>query len=159
MQRILLRVASVVLWLSVSGCAGIADWAAGSITEGIPKLRERLPRTAKIHLADPVNARGYALHERSRRQIWEAFRKAFDSIGVAHSSTANGCSHAIYVAVDGWAYGDSGFFGGGGRDEVSMSVMLQRLDTERILSRASLHAYNLDLLAERYVKSIFEDEK
>lgn len=143
----------------VLGCASVEGWMAGSITEGIPKMRDKLPRTAKIHFADPVNARGYALHERNRKQVQEAFGRAFDALGVSHSTETNGCSHVINVVVENWEYGDSGFLGNGDRDEISMAVMLQNADTDRVLTRASLYARNLDVLVMKYVKTLFEDEK
>ena len=158
MQRVLLKIFMAVVPF-VLGCASIEGWMAGSITEGIPKMRDKLPRTAKIHFADPVNARGYALHERNRKQVQEAFGKAFDALGVSHSIETNGCSHVINVVVENWEYGDSGFLGNGDRDEISMAVMLQNADTDRVLTRASLYARNLDLLVMKYVKTLFEDEK
>ena len=141
------------------GCATISEWMAGSITECVPKLRDRLPRDVKVYFADPVNIRGYALHERNRKQVQDAFGKAFDALGVSHSTETNGCGYALHVVVDSWEYGDSGFLGDGDRDEVSMSVMLLNRDTERVLTRASLYARNLDLLVGKYVKSLFEDGK
>ena len=113
----------------------------------------------KVYFADPVNIRGYALHERNRKQVQDAFGKAFDALGVSHSTETNGCGYALHVVVDSWEYGDSGFLGDGDRDEVSMSVMLLNRDTERVLTRASLYARNLDLLVGKYVKSLFEDGK
>ena len=141
------------------GCAITSEWMAGSITECVPKLRDRLPRDVKVYFADPVNIRGYALHERNRKQVQDAFGKAFDALGVSHSTETNGCGYALHVVVDSWEYGDSGFLGDGDRDEVSMSVMLLNRDTERVLTRASLYARNLDLLVGKYVKSLFEDGK
>lgn len=158
MQRVLLK-ALIAIVPVVVGCASVEGWMAGSITEGIPKMRDKLPRTAKIHFADPVNARGYALHERNRKQVQEAFGKAFDALGVSHSIETNGCSHVINVVVENWEYGDSGFLGNGDRDEISMAVMLQNADTDRVLTRASLYARNLDVLVMKYVKTLFEDEK
>ena len=158
MQRVLLKIFMAVVPFVV-GCASIEGWMAGSITEGIPKMRDRLPRTAKIHFADPVNARGYALHERNRKQVQDAFGKAFDALGVSHSTETNGCSHILNVVVENWEYGDAGFLGKGDRDEVSMAVMLQNADTDRVLTRASLYARNLDLLVLKYVKTLFVDEK
>ena len=158
MQRILLK-ALIAIFPFVVGCASIEGWMAGTITEGVPKMRDKLPRTAKIHFADPVNARGYALHERSRKQVQEAFGKAFDALGVEHSTETNGCSHVINVVVENWGYGDSGFLGKGDRDEISMAVMLQKADTDKVLTRASLYARNLDLLVMKYVKTLFVDEK
>ena len=158
MQRVLLK-ALIAIVPVVVGCASIEGWMAGSITEGIPKMRDKLPRTAKIHFADPVNARGYALHERNRKQVQDAFGKAFDALGVAHSTETNGCSHMLNVVVENWEYGDAGFLGKGDRDEISMAVMLQNADTDRVLTRASLYARNLDVLVMKYVKTLFEDEK
>ena len=158
MQRVLLKIFMAVVPF-VLGCASVEGWMAGSITEGIPKMRDKLPRTAKIHFADPVNARGYALHERNRKQVQEAFGRAFDALGVEHSTETNGCSHVINVVVENWEYGDAGFLGKGDRDEISMAVMLQNADTDRVLTRASLYARNLDVLVMKYVKTLFEDEK
>ena len=158
MQRILLKaiVAAIPLF---AGCAAVSGWMSGSIAEGIPKLRKKLPRTAKVHFADPVTARGYALHERGRKQVQDAFEKAFDALGVPHSAETNGCDYTLHVVVENWEYGDSGFLGKGDRDEVSMAVMLMNNRTDRVLTRASLHARNLDLLVPKYVKTLFEDGK
>ena len=158
MQRVLLKIVVVALPLLI-GCAGMSEWMAGTITEGIPKLRDKLPRTAKIHFADPVNIRGYVLHERNRKQVQDAFGKAFDGLGVSHSTETNGCDYTLHVVVDDWQYSDSGFLGKGDRDEVYMSVMLQNRQTERVHARASLYARNLDLLVGKYVKTLFEDGK
>jgi hypothetical protein len=91
--------------------------------------------------------------------VQEAFGKAFDALGVAHSTETNGCSHMLNVVVESWEYGESGLLGPGDRDKISMAVMLQNADTDRVLTRASLYARNLDLLVMKYVKTLFEDEK
>lgn len=156
MQRILLKSVLVAAAL-FSGCSTIEGWMAGTITEGIPKMRRKLPRTAKIHIADPVNARGYELHERNRRQVQNAFGSALDSLRVVHSTKTNGCSHVLHVVVDQWQYSDGGFWGLGDSDRINMSVMLQDIATDRVLTRASLHARDLDPLVRRYVKTLFKD--
>ena len=158
MSRVFLRVVAAAIPL-LMGCVAVSGWMSGSIAEGIPKLRDKLPRTVKVHFADPVNVRGFALHERNRKQVQDAFGRAVDALGVSHSAETNGCDYTLHVVVDNWEYGDSGFLGDGARDAVSMSVMLQNRDTGRILTRASLCARNLDLLVERYVKRLFEDGK
>jgi hypothetical protein len=61
--------------------------------------------------------------------------------------------------VEKWEYNDSGFFGSGDRDEVSISILLVNNDTDRVLARSSLYAKDLDLIVSKYVKMIFEDEK
>ena len=142
-----------------AGCAVVSGWMAGSIDEGIPKLRARLPRTSKVYLCDPVKANGVALHARSRKQVQSAFGKAMDGIGVSHSSKTNGCDVSIHVVVDSWEYGDAGFAGIGNRDAVTMSVIVMNRNTKRVLTRSSLFARNLDLLVKRYVEKLFEDEK
>jgi hypothetical protein len=63
------------------------------------------------------------------------------------------------VVVDSWEYGDSGLLGSGARNKISMSVILQNADTDRVLTRTSLYATNLDLLIMKYVKTLFENEK
>jgi hypothetical protein len=158
MQRILLNII-VAAALAAAGCAAMNEWTAGRIDEGIPKLRQRLPRTVKVHFSDPVNTRGVVLHERTRKQVQAAFCKAFDELGVQCSPETNGCTHVISVVVGNWEYSDSGFFGPGDRDEISMAVMLQNAETQRVVSRASLHARNLDLLVIKYVKTLFDDGK
>lgn len=142
-----------------AGCASVDRLMSGRITEGIPKLRDRLPRNAKMYFADPVNARGYVLHERSRKQVQDAFAKAFGKIDVNYSTQTNGCDYAIHVAVENWEYGDAGFLGSGDRDSVSMAVLLRDMKSDRVLTRAGLYAWNLELLVEEYVKTLFEDEK
>ena len=155
MQRILVKAVVAALPL-LAGCAAISGWMAGSIDEGIPKLRDRLPRSAKVHLADPVNANGHVLHARSRLQVQNAFGKALDELGVSHSSKTNGCDMAFHVVVDKWEYGDAGFAGIGDRDAISMSVVVMNTKNKRVYTRASLFARNLDMLVRRYVESLFE---
>ena len=156
MHEIFVKTIAVLLPL-FAGCTAISVWMAGSIEEGIPKLRDRLPRTAKVHLADPVNVNGHQLHARSRKQMERAFGRALDGIGVSHSSKTNGCDIALHVVVDRWEYGDAGFAGQGNRDAVTMSVVVMRQDTKRVITRSSLFARNLDLLIKRYVETLFED--
>ena len=153
-----MKVAAALLPL-FAGCAAISGWMAGSIEEGIPKLRDRLPRTTKVYFADPVNANGYQLHARSRKQVQQAFGKAFDAMGVAHASVTNGCAVAFHVVVEDWAYGDAGFSGIGDRDAISMSVVVMNRQNNRVLTRSSLFARNLDLLVKRYVETLFADGK
>ena len=50
------------------------------------------------------------------------------------------------------------FSGIGDRDAVEMSVVVMRRDTNRVLTRSSLFARNLDLLVKRYVEGLFKDE-
>lgn len=158
MQRISLKLLLALLPV-IAGCAFVGGMLAGSIDDGIPKLRKKLPRTAKVHLANPVNANGYQLHARGRRQIENAFGKALDGIGVSHSSSTNGCDIAFRVVIDSWEYGDAGFIGQGNRDAVSMSVVVMNRSTNRVLTRSSLFARNVDLLVKRYVEGLFEDGK
>ena len=153
------KLAVLVPFFVFAGCATVEGWRAGSITEGIPKLRDKLPRTEKIHFADPVNARGYVLHERNRKQVQDAFGKAFDGLGVSHSTETNGCTCTLHVVVDSWEYSDSGFLGSGDRDDILMSVILLNRETDRVLTRATLEAHDLDILVDKYVKTLFEDEK
>ena len=142
----------------LAGCAAISGWMAGSIEEGIPKLKDKLPRTAKVHMADPVKANGYALHARNRLQVQQSFGKALDGLGVFHSSQTNGCDVAFHVAVDDWHYGDAGFAGIGAWDENVLSVIVMNRKTNRVLTRTRLTANTLDPLVQRYVKSLFRDE-
>ena len=158
MQRISLKLLLAIL-PAIAGCALVGGMLAGSIDEGIPRLRKKLPRTAKVHLANPVNANGHQLHARGRRQIENAFGKALDGIGVSHSASTNGCDIAFRVVIDNWEYGDAGFIGQGNRDAVSMSVVVMNRSTNRVLTRSSLFACNVDLLVKRYVEGLFEDGK
>jgi hypothetical protein len=158
MQRVSLKTMLVAVVL-FSGCATIEEWTAGTITEGIPRMRDKLPRTAKIYFADPVNARGYELHEQNRRRVQDSFGKSLDALGVANSTKTNGCSHVLHVVVDNWQYGDGALFGFGESERVDMSVMLQDVETARVLNRATLSASDLDLLVLRYVRTLFKDGK
>lgn len=143
----------------LAGCTCIQTLMSGRIDEEIPKLQKKLPRTAKVYIADAVNVNGYKLHARSRKQVEDAFAAAFDGIGVSHSTKTNGCDTAFFIVVEDWEYGDSGFSGDGDRDAVTMSVVVMNRNTERVLTRSSLFARNLDILVRRYVEGLFEDEK
>ena len=158
MQRVLLKL-SILGIILATGCASIDRWTAGKITEGIPRLRDKLPRNVKMYFADPINVRGYVLHERSRKQVQDVFTKAFGAIDVNYSTETNGCNYALHVVVENWEYGDAGFLGKGDRDSVAMAVLLRDMKTNRILTRSSLYAWNLELLVEEYVKTLFEDDK
>lgn len=149
---VLFSVAVVLL----AGCETARGFLAGKITDGIPKLRKPLARTSKVYFADPVNASGYALHARNRKQIQDAFGKAFDAAGISHSVKTNGCDTSFHVAVTEWEYGDAGFSGTGDRDSVSMSVIVMKMDVKRVVARHELYARNLDLLIKRYVEKLFE---
>lgn len=156
MQRVRVRIFAALLPILV-GCASMSGWMAGTIEEGIPKLRDRLPRDSRVYLADPVNANGYQLHARSRKQVERAFGKALDGIGVSHSSKTNGCNIAMHVMVDSWEYGDAGFAGAGDRDAVTMSVVVMNRDAKRVITRSSLFARNLDVLVGKYIEGLFEE--
>lgn len=158
MQRILIKTL-IALMPVCMGCAAVSGLLAGKVDEGIPRLKKRLPRSSKVYLTDPVNANGYRLHARGKKQIENAFGKALDGIGVAHSSKTNGCDVALHVLVDSWEYGDAGFAGIGDRDAITMSVVVMNRDTNRVLTRSVLFARNLDLLVKRYVEKLFEDEE
>lgn len=157
MQRILLKMV-VPCALVLAGCATMEGWLAGSIEDGIPKLREKLPRTVKVHFADPVKAGGYKLHARNRIQVQNAFGNALDGIGVSHSAKTNGCDVTFHVVVDRWHYADAGFSGIGDRDEISLSVIVMNNKTDRVLTRSTLVARNLDPLVRRYVETLFKNE-
>jgi hypothetical protein len=156
MQRILLKAFLSAIPL-MAGCAALEEWTAGSITQGIPKMRAKIPSGAKVYFADPVNINGYLLHERGRKQVQDAFVRAFSSSGARYSLAPDGCSHAIYVVVERWEYGDGGFLGSGDRDCVDMEVLVRDIKTSRVLTRASLRAKRLDHLVGKYVKSLFEN--
>ncbi len=158
MQRLLMNAVAAAA-LAVAGCTTIDGLMAGSINEGIPKLRDKLPRSTKVHFSDPVKGNGYALHARNRLLVQNAFGKAFDGLGVSHSSVTNGCDVTFHVVVDDWHYGDAGFAGFGDRDEVTLSVIVMNRKTSRVLTRSSLVARRLDALVQRYVKTLFKDKE
>lgn len=156
--KTVLMAAAVTALAVAAGCGTLKKWTAGSVTEGVPKLRKPLPLASKVYFADPVNASGHALHERNRKQVQDAFAAAFDAVGVSHSVTTNGCDTAFRVAVVEWEYGDAGFSGRGARDSVSLAVIVMNMDTERVLARYELYARDLDALVLRYVEKVFADE-
>lgn len=149
----------VLALAAAAGCAAFHDWTSGTIEEGIPKLREKISRSSQVYLADPVNANGYVLHARSRKDVERAFGNALGEIGVSHSFKTNGCDVSVHVVVDSWEYGDAGFSGFGDRDAVTMSVIVTDMKKDRVLTRTSLFARNLDLLVKRYVEGLFEEEE
>ena len=155
MQRVL-KITVAAFALALAGCSTVEGWMAGSIEDGIPKLRDKLPRTTKVYFADPVKSGGYKLHARNKIQVQNAFGKALDGIGVDHSTKTNGCDVAFHVVVDNWHYADAGFAGVGDRDEIALSVIVMNRKTDRVLTRSTLVARSLDPLVKRYVESLFK---
>ena len=143
--------------------AGLAAFAAGcamfsgTIEDGIPKLRDKLPVTARIYVACPTGANGLSLHTRNARIVATEFSKAFAARGVVAvtppertgniqdalgKAKAENCDKVLFTRILDWEYGDAGFSGVGGRDEVVLSAVLMDVETERILYRARLYVNN-----------------
>ena len=146
-----------MLWtVALSLMAGCALFP-GSIEEGLPKLRDKLPETTKVYLPCPINPRGGFLYTRNAKLVVDAFAAALKQRGIATvladkrsgqqpdvlaQARTNGCDVVLFSQIQEWNYGDAGFSGFGGRDEVTLSVMLMDATKERVLTRATLYVRN-----------------
>lgn len=146
-------VLSAALLAIAAGCALFP----GAIEEGIPKLRDKLPETTKVYLSSPLNPRGGFLYTRNAQIVVDEFKAAFDKRGiqvtvpgrrsgepstVLAKARTNGCDVVLFTQIVEWNYGDAGFSGLGGRDEVTLSVMLMDAVSERVLTRATIYVRN-----------------
>ncbi len=135
----------------------------GEIEEGLPKLRDKLPITTKVYLARPLNRNGAWLYERSEYTVMDAFRTAMTNRGIVVTSPPvpkkvqkrpmtreklfemakkKKQDVVLFVQITKWEYGDAGFSGFGGRDEVTMSVMWIDPNKERVITRSGIKVVN-----------------
>ena len=129
----------------------------GSIEEGLPKLRDKLPETTKVYLPCPLNPCGGYLYTRNAQIVVDEFKAAFARRGidvvvparrsgknpdVIAQAKTNGCDVVLFSQIQEWNYGDAGFSGLGGRDEVTLSVMLMDPVKERVMTRATIYVRN-----------------
>ncbi len=150
LRAMLMVVAALAL---AAGCALFP----GSIEEGLPKLRDKLPETTKVYLPCPINPRGGFLYTRNAKLVVDAFAAALKQRGVATVlsdrrsgkqpdvlalARTNGCDVVLFSQILEWNYGEAGFSGFGGRDEVTLSVMLMDATNELVLTRATLYVRN-----------------
>ena len=162
----------------------------GTIEEGLPKLRDKLPDTAKVYLASPLNPRGGFLYTRNAQIVVDEFKTAFERRGISVTvpkkrsgtpkdvlakAVSNGCDVVMITQILNWSYGEAGFTGIGGRDEVTLSVMLMDPVKDRVLTRATIYVRNgigrsqfggqddpsksVAPIIGKYVNSLFSDRK
>ena len=174
------------LLAAAAGCALFP----GAIEEGLPKLRDKLPESTKVYLPRPLNPRGGFLYTRKAQVVADEFKAAFDTRGISvvmpdrrsgdqadviALAKTNSCDVVLFVQILEWNYGDAGFSGVGGRDEVTLSTMLMDPDHERVLSRATVYVRNgiglsaaggsdtpnatVAPIIEKYVNSLFPEKR
>jgi len=175
----------VAILALVAGCVLFP----GSIEEGLPKLRDKLPETTKVYLPSPLNPRGGFLYTRNAQVVADEFKAAFVKRGISVTmpdkrskgtpdviaqAKTNKCDVVLFTQILEWNYGDAGFSGIGGRDEVTISTMLMDVVLERVLTRATIRVANgigrsslggndepsvvVAPIVEKYVNSLFEDK-
>jgi hypothetical protein len=164
----------------------------GSIEEGLPKLRDKLPETTRVYLPSPLNPNGGFLYTRNAQVVAGEFKAAFEKRGISVAmpdkrsketqtldimaqAKTNKCDVVLVTQILEWNYGDTGFTGFGGRDEVTLSTMLLDPVLERVLTRATIRVYNgigrsppggsdnpneaIAPIIEKYVNSLFPEKK
>lgn len=162
----------------------------GSIEEGLPKLRDKLPETTRVYLPSPLNPHGGFLYTRNAQVVASEFKAAFEKRGISVTmpdkrsketpdiiaqAKTNKCDVVLVTQILEWNYGDAGFTGFGGRDEVTLSTMLMDPVLERVLTRATIRVYNgigrsqfggsdnpnevVAPIIEKYVNSLFSEKK
>ncbi len=145
--------------LILSGCM----MSPGEIEEGLPKLRDKLPLSTKVYFARPLNRNGAWLYERSEYTVMNAFLTAMTNRNIAVSTppvpkeirkrpmtkdelfeTAKKLKQdvVLFVQIVKWEYGDAGFSGFGGRDDVTMSVMWIDPVKDRVVTRSRVKVVN-----------------
>ena len=151
-----MKIRDVFLFAAVAAAAGCAMFP-GSIEEGLPKLRDKLPETTRVYLPRPLNPRGGFLYTRNAQIVTDEFRKAFESRGISVAmpdrrsgkqpeiyaqAKTNKCDVVLITQILEWNYGEAGFSGIGGRDEVTLSTMLVDPNLDRVLTRATIFIRN-----------------
>ena len=162
----------------------------GTIEEGLPKLRDRLPETTRVYLPSPLNPRGGFLYTRNAQIVAQAFKGAFERRGIAVTmperrsgaqptvlaqARSNGCDVVLFTQIQRWDYGEAGFSGFGGRDEVTLGVTLMDVAKERVLTRATIYVRNgigrsppggnddpaesVTPILDKYVESLFPERQ
>ena len=150
------RLRDILLATGLAAAAGCALFP-GTIEEGLPKLREKLPETTRVYLPRPLNPRGGYLYTRNAQIVADEFKRAFERRGIAvvmderrtkdpHAAPGlartNACDVVLYTQIVKWDYGEAGFSGIGGRDEVTLDVMLMDAARQRVLTRAKIYINN-----------------
>ena len=150
------RLRDILLALALPLSAGCVLFP-GTIEEGLPKLRDKLPETTKVYLASPLNPRGGFLYTRNAQLVVDEFKGAIEHRGISVTvpkkrsgkpsdvfgkARTNGCDVVVFTQILSWNYGEAGFTGIGGRDEVTLSVMLMDPVKERVLTRATIRVSN-----------------
>lgn len=143
----------VALLLLMAGCVLFP----GTIEEQLPKLRDKLPESTRVYIPNPLNPQGGFLYTRNAQVIVDEFRHAFAARGisvhipdrrsgsrrsVAEDAMTNKCDVVLFTNIESWEYGEAGFSGFGGRDEVTLSVVLADPARDRILSRSRIYVAN-----------------
>ncbi len=175
----------------LSGCM----MSPGEIEEGLPKLRDKLPVSTKVYFARPLNRNGAWLYERSEWTVMNAFRTAMTNRNITVTTppvpkkkrkrpmtrdelfkTARKLKQdvVLFVQIVKWEYGDAGFSGFGGRDDVTMSVMWINPNTERVVTRSNVKVINsvgkspfggasadesVSPIIQKYIDQIFDVKK
>jgi hypothetical protein len=143
---------AAVAALMLAGCQTNLE-----ITQGVPKMREPLPKETKVFLIGPALENAASQFERSPAKATRAFKKALTDFGIDvttpekmpetrdqafREAVEKKCDVILYVTVESWSYSDSGFSGSGIRDEVNFKVMFVKPDTRIVLERASVSLSN-----------------
>ena len=179
-----------IIGISVSALVAGCVLLPGSIEEGLPKLRDKLPETTRVYLPNPLNPHGGFLYTRNAQVVAGEFKAAFEKRGISVTmpdkrskqtpdviaqAKTNKCDVVLVTRIIEWNYGDAGFTGIGGRDEVTISTMLMDPVLERVLTRATIRVSNgigrsppggndapnvaVAPIIEKYVNSLFPEKK
>ncbi len=179
----------IILFVALAVASGCALFP-GSIEEGLPKLRDRLPETTKVYLPRPLNPRGGFMYTRNAQIVTDEFKAAFEKRGISVTmpekrsgkqidiyaqAKTNKCDVVLITQIVEWNYGEAGFSGIGGRDEVTLSTMLIDPNLDRVLTRATIFVRNgigrsrpggnddpketVAPIIQKYVDSLFVEKK
>ena len=128
-----------------------------AIVWGLPKLVSPLPDGASIYIERPIGAASQGVYARNGMTLVRAFEQEFRRRGAKPvvgekaiadiketfaRATAASCRYALVLDIRSWAYGEAGWSGLGGRDEVVFDAMLLDAERERVLSRAQIEVTN-----------------
>ena len=134
MRAILTRFLALLM---LSGC-----WTPGSVQENLPRLRDKLPLETSFYV------------EKTEKRVRKALSDALEARGFKVVEKKDAADVAVVTKVLSWEYNDAGFSGFRDRDEMTLSIALERVATKRILARHTISVESDFRIIAKYIDSL-----